>query len=358
MTNLETIIESIRPLEKDRLLQGKLLCDQLAKPLGALGKMETLYTRLRAMFDEEIKLDKKIVMVYVADNGVVAEGVSANPQETTYTVAKNILASRTGLCAISEHVGSEVAVIDIGCKKAIYDCESDKILSGTGNILHEPAMSRKEAVAAILVGYRKTLDLIEQGYTLFGTGEMGIGNTTTSAAVISALLDVPAERVTGYGAGLTDAMKQHKTVVIAQALERHAPYQDVLDVVAKVGGLDMLGMAGTYLACAQHSLPCVVDGLISIAGLLIASRLTPVVLDYCFASHVSTEPGYALVCEHLGLEPMLLMDMRLGEGSGCPLAFFLMENAVYTIQHMPTFTEANLLKDDYIDIRQDDLLER
>lgn len=351
MRRLETIIKAIKPLDKAGVVQGQALCDQLAKPLGALGKMETIYARLYAMFKGSIALDKQVVMVYVADNGVVAEGVSANPQETTYTVAKNILASRTGLCAISEHVGSEVAVIDIGCKKAIYDHEADKILSGTGNILHEVAMSREQAIEAILVGYGKTKELIAQGYTLFGTGEMGIGNTTTSAAVISALLDVSADKVTGFGAGLTDTMKAHKTAVIEQALERHAPYHDVLDVVSKIGGLDMLGMAGTYLACAEHGLPCVVDGLISIVGLLIASRLSPLVLDYCFASHVSTEPGYALVCEHLGLEPMLLMDMRLGEGSGCPLAFFLMANAVYTIEHMPTFSQAQLHKDDYIDIR-------
>lgn len=353
MKRLDEIIGSIRPIDFEKLRAGKALCDQLAKPLGALGKMETIYARLHAMFAKDIDLAKKVVIVYVADNGVVAEGVSSNPQETTYTVAKNLLASQTGLCAISKHVGSDVSVVDIGCIRDVYDHCQDKVKACTGNILHEAAMTRDEAIEAILVGYSKTKDLIDQGYTLFGTGEMGIGNTTTSAAVISALLEVPANKVTGYGAGLTQDMKAHKTAVIQTALKRHAPYHDVLDVVSKLGGLDMLGMAGTYLACAQYQLPCVVDGLISIAGLLIASRLSPLVLDYCFASHVSTEPGYALVCEHLGLEPMLLMDMRLGEGSGCPLAFFLMENSVYTIEHMPTFSQANLAKDDYIDIRQD-----
>lgn len=352
MKRLETIIRQIKPLDEAACHQGKAFCDQLAKPLGALGKMETIYARLYAMFKGSIQLHQKIVMVYVADNGVVAEGVSANPQETTYTVARNILAHQTGLCAISQHVGSEVAVVDIGCVRDVYDHCDDKVRPCTGNIRYEPAMTRQEAIDAILIGYHRTVDLIGQGYTLFGTGEMGIGNTTTSAAVISALLGVDARQVTGYGAGLTDAMKEHKTIVIQDALERHAPYQDVIDTVAKLGGLDMLGMVGTYLACAQHSLPCVVDGLISIAGLLIASRLTPIVLDYCFASHVSTEPGYALVCDHLDLQPMLLMDMRLGEGSGCPLAFFLMDNAVYTIQHMPTFSQARLQRDDYIDIRQ------
>ena len=307
------------------------------------------------MFKGDIHLDKQVVLVFVADNGVVAEGVSANPQQTTYTVAKNILASQTGLCAISEHVGSSIALVDIGCCRDVFETCKDKVRYGTGNIRRETAMTREEAIEAILVGYQKTISLINDGYTLFGTGEMGIGNTTTSAAVISAILGVEAETVTGYGAGLTKDMKAHKTLVIEDALRYHAPYEDVIDIVSKLGGLDMLGMVGTYLACAEYSLPCVIDGLISMTGLLIASRLTPKVLGYCFASHQSTEPGYKMVCEALGLEPMLLMDMRLGEGSGCPLAFFLISNALYTIEHMPTFSEAHLLKDDYIDIRRNDI---
>ena len=213
-------------------------------------------------------------------------------------------------------------------------------------------MTREQAIAAILVGYKKTEALIKDGYRLFGTGEMGIGNTTTSAAVIAAVLGLKAEDVTGYGAGLTQDMKAHKTVVIQQCLDCHAPYGDILDLTAKLGGLDMLAMAGTHLACARYQLPCVVDGLISLTGLLIAHQLTPHVLDYSFASHASTEPAYRLVSDFLGLEPMLLLDMRLGEGSGCPLAFFLLENAVYTMEHMPTFAEGSLKEEDYVDIRK------
>lgn len=351
MKTLDKILATIQPIDGDRVSEGQLLCDQLAKPLGSLGKMESIYARLYAMFDGAINLSKKVVVVYAADNGVVDEGVSSNPQETTYIVANNMLQGKAGLCAISRHAGSEIRVIDMGCKRDLPGHAADKIRYGTGNILHEKAMSRQECVEAILVGYRRTLELIKQGYTLFGTGEMGVGNTTTSAAVISALLGLEAAAVTGYGAGLTDLMKVHKTEIIQAVVRKHAPYQDVLDLVSKVGGLDMLGIAGTYLACAQHQLPCAVDGLISITGLLIASRLCPHVLDFCFASHKSAEPGYQAVCESLGLEPLLLMDMRLGEGTGCPLAFFLLENSVYTIEHMPTFAEGNLSKADYIDIR-------
>lgn len=351
MRRLQKIIESIQPLDQKKVQLGKLHCDQLAKPLGALGKLESIYARLYAMFEGDIQLDKQIVIVYVADNGIADEGVSSNPQETTAIVARNILAGKTGLCAISQHVGSDVCVVDIGCKEDIVPSGKDKIHFGTRNMLLEPALTREEAIEAILVGYQKTVDLIGQGYTLFGTGEMGIGNTTTSAAVMSVLLNKRAEEVTGYGAGLTQDMKTHKARIIQTCIEKYAPYEDVLDVVAKVGGLDLLGMVGTYLACANHQLPCVVDGVISITGLLIARHLAPCVVDYCFASHSSTEPGYQIVCRELELSPMLTMEMRLGEGSGCPLAFFLMSTAAYTMEHMPTFEEGKLKKEDYIDIR-------
>ncbi|MBF0777611.1 nicotinate-nucleotide--dimethylbenzimidazole phosphoribosyltransferase [Streptococcus cuniculi] len=351
MKELNQIIARLKPLNGEKIAKGKAICDQLAKPLGALGKMETIYARLYAMFEGNITLSKKVVMVYVADNGIVAEGISANPQETTFIVAQNILKGKTGLCAISQHVGSDVCLVDIGCKKDVGEPSKEKVRYGTRNMLHEPALTKEEGEQAILLGYRKTVELIHQGYTLFGTGEMGIGNTTTSAAVIAAILGLKANQVTGYGAGLTQDMKAHKTQIIQQCLHQHAPYKDSFDVAIKLGGLDLLGMVGTYLACAEYGLPCVIDGLISIAGLLIAERLAPAVLDYCFASHLSTEPAYALVCEDLGLDPMLAMDMRLGEGSGCPLAFFLMENACYTIEHMPTFSEGQLNKEDYIDIR-------
>ncbi|WP_303974536.1 nicotinate-nucleotide--dimethylbenzimidazole phosphoribosyltransferase [Streptococcus merionis] len=351
MKRLQEIIARLQPLEQKKVQEGQLLCDQLAKPLGSLGKLESIYARLYAMFEGKIQLEKQIVVVYVADNGIVEEGISSNPQETTAIVARNILEGKTGLCAISQHVGSDTCVVDIGCKEDIDPLRQDKIRPGTRNMLREPALTRDECIKAILVGYQKTVELIGQGYTLFGTGEMGIGNTTTSAAVISVLLNKKAEKVTGYGAGLTQEMKSHKTNIIQACIEKHAPYEDVLDVVAKVGGLDLLGMVGTYLACAEYHLPCVVDGLISITGLLIASRLAPCVVDFCFASHSSTEPGYQLVCRELQLSPMLTLEMRLGEGSGCPLAFFLMTTACHTMEHMPTFEEGKLKKEDYIDIR-------
>lgn len=352
MNELENILANIKALDLNLIHEGKAYCDNLAKPPGALGKMETIYARLYAMFNGRITLSKKVVMVYVADNGVVAEGISANPQETTAIVARNMLQGKTGLCAISKYKGSVVKVIDIGCLQDFSNRSFEKIRKGTGNILVEPAVSREEAIAAILLGYGRTLELIKEGYTLFGTGEMGIGNTTTSAAVISAVLSISPQEATGYGAGLTDRMKAHKVSVVQRAISYHAPFEDILDLVAKLGGLDILGMVGTHLACALHQLPCTVDGVISITGLLVASQLCPNVLDYAFASHMSMEPGYKKVCQFLNLSPMLLMDMRLGEGSGCPLAFSLMETAVYTLEHMPTYSQGKLNREDYVDIRK------
>lgn len=348
---LNQILEKIVPINATALEEGVKVCDRLAKPLGALGKMEKMYAKLYAMFPNKIQLSKKIVMIYVADNGICEEGISSNPIETTFIVANNIRNGKAGVCNIAEHAGSDICVIDIGCKSPIYSDNPDHVLHGTRNMLKDAAMTREQAMEAILVGYRRTVEKIHQGYTLFGTGEMGVGNTTTSAAVIAATLGIPAQKVTGYGAGVTEEMKAHKTAVIQEAVTNHAPFSDIIDLVSKVGGLDMLGMVGTYLACAQYQLPCVIDGLISLTGLLIASQLKKEVLDYCFPSHCSTEPGYQIVSDYLGLSPMLQMDMRLGEGSGCPLAFFLMESSVYTIERMPTFEEGKLDRDDYVDIR-------
>ena len=235
---LNQILKNIVPIDAKALEEGKNYCDRLAKPLGALGKMEKMYARLHAMFPDNIKLTKKMVMIYVADNGVCDEGISSNPIETTFIVANNIRNGKAGVANIAEYAGSDICVIDIGCKSPIYPDNPDHILNGTRNMLKEPAMTRQEALEAILVGYRRTVELINQGYTLFGTGEMGVGNTTTSASVIAATLGLPAQEVAGYGAGVTEKMKAHKTAVIQESVTSHAPYSDMIDLVSKVGGLN------------------------------------------------------------------------------------------------------------------------
>lgn len=354
---LDNILKKIKPVDEALIQMGQDYCDTLAKPLGALGKMETIYSKLYAIFNREINLEKKVVIVYVADNGIVEENISSNPQSTTYTVGENLLIGKTGLCNISKHVGSDTCIVDIGCVKDLSNGTAYKVAYGTKNFKQERSMTLYQVYDAILKGYDRTVALINDGYTLFGTGEMGVGNTTTSAAIISVLLNKDPSIVAGYGAGLTPENLKHKIEVIKEAITKHQPLNqnDVLDIVSKLGGLDMLGMVGTYLACAIYHKPFVVDGLISITGLLIATFLNHHVLDYAFGSHISTEPGYRLVQEYLNLETYLAMDMRLGEGSGCPLAFFIMENAVFTISHMPTFEEGKLNKNDYVDVRHHDI---
>lgn len=352
MRKLEDILEKIQPVSQTALLEGQEHCDRLAKPFGSLGKLELIYSRLFAIFSKKINLSKKVILVFVADNGVVDEGISSNPQETTAQVAFNMKEGKSGVCVLSRFVGNTVKVIDIGCKQDIGGNSAHKIRYGTGNIRKESAMTLEEAEAAIMVGFEVAKEAIQDGFTVLGTGEMGIGNTTTSVALISALLNLDPEGVTGYGAGLTEKMKVHKIKVIQDSLALHSSRTAPLEVASCLGGLDILGIAGTFLAAAYYKIPCVVDGLISIAGLLLAYELNPAVLDYAVGSHYSKEPAFQRVADYLGLEPMFDLDMRLGEGSGCPLAFQLMDTAVYTIEHMPTFEDCFLKPEDYIDIRE------
>lgn len=349
---LEAIIESIRPLDQKQITRAQAFCDQLAKPLGAFGRLEDIYVRLSAILGPPVSLSPKVTVVYVADHGVVEEGVSSNPQSTTYQVACNILQGKSGLCGLSKYAGSDVHLLDLGCCQPITGSDHRKLCSGTANFLKGPAMSREVAIAAILAGYEETVALIDQGYQVIGTGEMGIGNTTTSVAVIAAILGGDPVPLVGYGAGLDQQGLARKTEVILQALQQHTPFTDVLDVVAKVGSLDILGMAGSFLACAQKKKVAVVDGLISITGLLVASRLQPTVLDYVFLSNASPEPAFAYVCEDLGLVAYFDLGLRLGEGSACPLMFSLMDAAVTALESFPTFDEAGLSQSDYIDIRK------
>ncbi|MBF0779547.1 MULTISPECIES: nicotinate-nucleotide--dimethylbenzimidazole phosphoribosyltransferase [unclassified Granulicatella] len=351
------VLENIQKIDHVYIQQARKYCDNLAKPLGALGKLEDIYCRLYAMFCGKIIIDKKIVIVYVADNGICQEGISANPQVTTYQVGKNMLEGNAGINIMTKQVGADVSIVDIGCLQDLSSFSNQKVRYGTENALKRPALTKKEALRAIQVGYEHTLQLIEQGYTVFGTGEMGVGNTTTSVAVISQLLSKDAQEIVGFGAGINQETLAHKAQIIKRMIEHNAPYEDALDVARKVGGLDILGMVGTYLACAKHQLPFVIDGVISIAALLVAHALNESVLDYAFASHCSTEPGYQVVSEFLNLSPMLQLDMRLGEGTGCPLLFFLMDMAKQTMETMPSFKTAHLNKDDYVDIRNKKLEE-
>lgn len=348
------VLGDIKDIEQAIYKQALERLDMLAKPPGSLGKLEEISARLCAIAKNLTpNIDKRCVIIVAADNGVVAEGVSSAPQEVTAIQTINILNGVTGVCVFCKQFNADLMVADIGIQSDIshQDLIQCKIRKSTGNIAKETAMTKSEAVDAFNAGFRLAKKANEMGYRLIGVGEMGIGNTTTSSAVLAALLGLNEEEVstvTGRGAGLANEAYEHKVNVIKKALLLHKPIQnDPLDILHKVGGLDLVAMTGIYVGCAYYGLPVVIDGFISAVAALCAVRLNPLVKQYMFASHHSYERGYTLAMKELGLSPCLNLDMRLGEGSGCPLMFGIMDAALCALKNMATFGEAKI-DDDYL----------
>lgn len=344
-------VTSIDKVDEQYKKRAKNYCDKLAVPPGALGQLAEVYERLYAIGKGQVDIDKPGVLVYVSDNGICEAGVSNNPVSTTYQVAENMLVGKASISLLAKKTNSEFRIIDLGCLTDLSSGTDLKISHGTKNFKEEPAMTREQAGQALLAGIKQAEEKINQGWNVVGTGEMGVGNTTTSAAVIAAILEQQVEDTIGLGAGLNPEGRLRKEKVIKEAIEKHQPFTDGLDIASKVGGYDILAIAGTFLACAKNKVPCVIDGVISIAGLLIAKTIAPNVIDYAFASHISMEPGYQIAMQSLSLQPVFYFDMRLGEGSGCPFLFQLMETAQFLIENMVSFDEAGLTVDDYVDIR-------
>ena len=297
------------------------------------------------------KMDSCRVAVFAADNGVVDEGVSCAPRSVTLQQAINMTRRRTGMSAMAAAFGDDVAVVDVGIAADVpgVGILDRKVRRGTGNIAVEDAMTRTEALAAMAAGMEQAARARADSITALGIGEMGIGNTSTSAAVLSALTGADIEVVTGRGGGLTDEGFARKKDVLRRALTRRAvDKDDVLDVLCAVGGLDIAAMAGAFLGCAHERIPAAVDGFISVVAALCAVTLCPEVQDYLFLSHDSYEVGYRLAADRLGLEPCLHLGMRLGEGSGCPLLFRVLEGACGVMAGMATFAQA-AIPDDYLD---------
>ncbi len=353
----ETIIagylKQIAPLEEEYLQAARDHNDSLCKPLGSLGALEEIRERLWAITRGGRGPFKKAVIVFAGDNGVHAEGISVNPQDITYKVCQNILSGRSGLGRIAAYYGVDVFLEDVAVLEDVPGHTSHKVRKGTGNIARGPAMTRREAAAFIMAGMERTFRLIDEGYDLIGAGEMGVGNTTTSAALISVLTGKDPAATTGFGSGLTKEGLRHKIGVVAGAIQVNGPYGDVLDVLAKLSGGDICAMAGCYLASAARHVPFVLDGVISLAAFAAACEFSPLVREYAFPSHASIEDGARAVAEKYDLKPMLDLGMRLGEGSGCPMAMDLMECAVFTLDSMASFHDVSVDKNDYIDIRED-----
>lgn len=339
-TDLEQVIRQIRPLDEHAMEQAKKQWNSIAKPLHSLGKLEEHIIRIAGITgDPDVKIEEKALIVMCADNGVVEEGVTQTGQEVTAIVAENFLSGETSAAIMCKKAGARILPIDIGMagKTKVPDY---KVACGTRNFAKEPAMTREQALQSILTGVRIVEEQKKAGVELLATGEMGIGNTTTSSAVLAALLQIDPEKVTGRGAGLTSAGLSRKVQVIRQALALHKPdANDPVDVLAKVGGFDIGGLAGVYLGAAKMRLPVLIDGFISGTAALLACRLCPEAKEYMIASHKSKEPGMQILLEALGLSASLDCDMCLGEGTGAVAFFPVLDMAAAVYRQMSTFAD-------------------
>lgn len=346
---IENLIAQVRPADKDALIAARHRQAQLAKPPGSLGRLEDLSIQLAGISGKvHNSMDDAHLLVFAADNGVYEEGVASSPKSVTYQQTVNLTREKTGAAVLAKHVGARITVCDVGVDAVITDPNvmNRKIAFGTKNMAKEPAMTRQQAETAILTGAEIAM---EAPGDVLGIGEMGVGNTTTSSAVLSVLTGASIEDVTGRGAGLTDEAFLLKKRVIQRAIERNRPDAgDPIDVLSKVGGFDLAAMCGAFLGAAASRRPVVIDGFISVVAALCAARLCPTVKDYLIPSHASFEIGYQLAIRELGLEPLFLLNMRLGEGSGCPLAFQILQAACAVMNDMATFAEAEI-NDDYLE---------
>ncbi len=356
MITLEELIGSITPADLQAEQKAQEYIDSLAKPLRSLGKLESISRKLAGMTGKtQNTFSKRCVLIFSSDNGVVEEGVASAPQSVTLAQTINFTRNLTGVCVLAQQAGAGIKVYDMGVNAELHHpgIIDRKIRKSTFNIAKGPAMSREEALRALMAGASAAIDAAEEGYQMIGIGEMGIGNTTTSSAVLCGLTGLKPEETSGKGAGLTEESYQHKIEIIRQALAVNQPDSgDVLDVIAKVGGFDIAAMAGAFLGAASRRMPAVMDGFICSVAALCAARLCPAVVDYIIPSHCSKERGYAVAVKELGLSPMLLLDMGLGEGSGCPIAFSVVDFACAMTNHMATFAQA-AIDDSYMDAVRD-----
>ncbi|MBI4216202.1 MAG: nicotinate-nucleotide--dimethylbenzimidazole phosphoribosyltransferase [Chloroflexi bacterium] len=345
--SLQHTLNAIGPLDQKAMAAARARQDTLTKPPGSLGRLEELSVQLAGIQGKEKpQIRHKAVFTLAADHGVAAEGVSAYPQAVTAQMVLNFLRGGAAINVLARQVGARVIVADLGVASPLPQhpqLRSHPVAPGSADLAHGPAMSREQALAAIETGIRLVEGELPQGLDAVATGDMGIANTTPSAAIAAAITGLPVARLAGRGTGIDEARLAHKIAVIEQALAINRPNPaDALGVLSKVGGFEIGGLAGVMLAGAAHRLPVVIDGFISGAAALIAAGLCPQAKDYFIASHVSVEPGHRLMLEHLGLKPLMNLDLRLGEGTGAALAFTFVEAAARILSEMATFAEAGV----------------
>jgi len=347
MMTLDEVIQKIRPVDQVCLQRAQARLDRLTKPVRSLGRLEELATLYAAITREERpKLPRSAIFTFAADHGVTEEGISAYPRAVTAQMVLNFLRGGAGVNVLASHVGTEVRVVDIGVAHEFGPLPgliSRKVAYGTKNLSREPAMTREEAIQALEVGVNLADDASREGFGLLGTGDMGIGNTTASAAITAVVTRQPVTEVTGRGTGIDDTRYARKIRVIEQALERHRPdSRDPLDVLAKIGGLEIAGLAGLILGAVACRIPVLLDGFITAAAALIAVGLQPLCREYLIASHLSVEQGHRAALDQLGLRPLLDLELRLGEGTGACLGIGLVQAGIKILTQMATFDEAGV----------------
>lgn len=338
---LTELIAKIKPADSDAYEACIKHWDHIAKPVGSLGKLETLLAVIAgASKTSKIDISKKCVLVFCADNGVLAQGVAQSTHEVTTAIARSLVRHTTSLCAMTSVCNAKVFPIDMGMIDTVEGLIPCSISKGTKDMTKEPAMTREQAIQAVLTGIRMVEERKKEGYRLIATGEAGIGNTTTSSAVLSVLLNIDPEKVTGRGSGLTDEGLHRKQQAIITAIEQRKPNaEDTLDVLAKVGGYDIAGMTGAFLGGALYGIPVIIDGFISGVAAFCAVRLCPEVRGYLLPSHISAEPAGQLLMKELGLDPVIHADMRLGEGTGAVALMPLLDMAVSVYRNAASFDD-------------------
>jgi nicotinate-nucleotide--dimethylbenzimidazole phosphoribosyltransferase len=344
---LQSLIERIGPLDEQSMAAARLRQDLLTKPPGSLGRLERLATQLAGIASVPLpRVPRKAVIVMAADHGVAREGVSAYPQEVTAEMVRNFASGGAAINVLARQVGARVVVVDVGVASALAETlpiVHRKVAFGTANLADGPAMTHEQALAAIEVGIDVVAAEAKRGLDLVCLGEMGIGNTTAASAVVAALTGLPVAGVTGRGTGIDDSTWQRKVAVITRALDSNRPGPtNPLDVLAKVGGLEIAGLVGVTLAAAAMRIPVIVDGFIATAAAMLVVEMCPLVRGYLIAAHRSVEIGHRAALESLELEPLVALDLRLGEGSGATLVLPLVDAALGLLSEMATFEEAGV----------------
>ena len=341
---LEETIAKIEPLDERLMEKAGKRWDSIAKPLHSLGKMEDLIVQIVGITrDERADISKKALVAMCADNGVVEEGVTQTGQEVTAIVADNFVKGTSTVCVMCQEYGVDMKPVDIGMATDGLARRDHKVAYGTQNMTKEPAMTREQAIQALEAGIAMAEELKAQGYQLLATGEMGIGNTTTSSAIASVLLEKPVEAVTGRGSGLSSEGLARKICAVRKAIDVNRPDPaDPIDVLAKVGGLDIAGLAGVFLGGAALRMPVVVDGVISCVAALVATRICPIARSYMLPSHTSKEPAAKMLLEALDAQPVLHADMCLGEGTGAVALCPFLDMGVKLYNTLSTFEDIHV----------------